>query len=372
MDKQKRINYVNIAVLGAFVIAVAVRFFGKYFLPEILSTNYYLDFLFSALIFFLPFILYFVLTKTNPIKEISFKKIRIGDVFLSILFAILIGPVLTFFNAVSLLFFKAPITNTLYEVPNQMPFICAVVLIALLPALFEETAYRGVVLQNYRKSGKWIAVLLSALLFGLLHGNMNQCTYTIVLGICAAFLFEASGSIVAPMIVHFWINSKSIFSIYVLTPAIYKISRSVIEFEESYYTQIGKEELWEQLALEVPETYEEYIAQTLQASQEQGGNIVTVFLVLPFAVAAAVLAFLVLRTIAKRNKRWKALKADFFTSEASAENTEVAVNGTEKTETPEISENNDVKILTVPLMLAIAIGVISIFVYETLMLLPRK
>lgn len=364
MDKQKKINYVNLAVLGAFLIAVVLRFFGKYFLPEIIKTNIVVDDIFTVLIFFLPFAVFFILTKTNPIKEISLKKMKVSNVLLSIVYAILIEQVMNFFNALSMVFFKSPVNEVIYSYPKKIPFIVAVILVAVLPAIFEETAYRGVVFQNYRKCGKWEAVLLSALLFGLFHGNMNQFSYTIVLGICGALLYEATGSILAPMVVHFFLNAKSIFTVYVVMPYYYKFLQFYYKFAGQYYSQLGMEEEWEQAGYTISDTYDGFVEEMVQAVS-QGGTMGTALAQLPIAAGAAILAYLLLKAIAKRCGRLQALEENFLTFGQTTENDE---------NTDEISgktEETESKILTVPLMLALAIGVIGVFVYETLRLLPK-
>ena len=60
---------------------------------------------------------------------------------------------------------------------------------------------------SFRRSGNIFgAILLSGVLFALMHMNFNQAAYALLLGIMMALLAEAAGSTVAPFIMHFIFN----------------------------------------------------------------------------------------------------------------------------------------------------------------------
>ena len=56
------------------------------------------------------------------------------------------------------------------------------------------------------------AAFFTALMFGLLHMNINQMSYAIVMGILFFSLNEVTGSILSSMLVHFIINGISVVS----------------------------------------------------------------------------------------------------------------------------------------------------------------
>ncbi len=85
----------------------------------------------------------------------------------------------------------------------------ALLIIALLPAVFEETLFRGAVLGSMEKSG-WgtlPAVLISGALFSLFHGNPEQTIYQFLCGASLALLAERAGSILPGMLAHFANNA---------------------------------------------------------------------------------------------------------------------------------------------------------------------
>ena len=83
-------------------------------------------------------------------------------------------------------------------------YILNLFVLALLPAICEELIFRGVVLKGLRRNFSDItAVLLSALMFCLMHGNLQQFAYTFLLGVVLGWIATRTGSIFSSMIVHF-------------------------------------------------------------------------------------------------------------------------------------------------------------------------
>ena len=81
---------------------------------------------------------------------------------------------------------------------------------AIVPALVEEFALRGVMLQSLRKYGDAFAVIASAILFGIMHGNMTQAPFAFILGAVLAILVIMTGSLWTSMAVHLINNTYSV------------------------------------------------------------------------------------------------------------------------------------------------------------------
>lgn len=96
---------------------------------------------------------------------------------------------------------QLPLTNGWWLVLN-------IALLALLPAIAEELVFRGIIFNGLRtKFGEWTAVLFSALLFTLMHGNLDQLVYPFLLGLVLAWIVLRTNSLISSMIVHFLNNS---------------------------------------------------------------------------------------------------------------------------------------------------------------------
>lgn len=100
---------------------------------------------------------------------------------------------------------KEMFQGMLKEAPNLGVFI---VLLALLPAICEELAFRGFILSGLRHLGrKWRAIVLSALIFGITHSLFQQSLIAFFVGIIIAFVAVQTGSIVPGMVFHFTHNA---------------------------------------------------------------------------------------------------------------------------------------------------------------------
>ena len=86
-------------------------------------------------------------------------------------------------------------------------------LVALLPALFEELAHRGLIYAGYRECG-WKFVLISAVYFSLMHQNIVQTGYTFFAGVTMALAMYYTGSILPGIFMHFLNNAVSVISGY--------------------------------------------------------------------------------------------------------------------------------------------------------------
>lgn len=81
--------------------------------------------------------------------------------------------------------------------------IMFVIQIAFIPALIEEFALRGVVMQPLRKYGDRFAIVMSALVFALMHGNMIQAPFAFIAGLAIGYFVIATGSIWTGVLIHF-------------------------------------------------------------------------------------------------------------------------------------------------------------------------
>ncbi len=78
---------------------------------------------------------------------------------------------------------------------------------ALLPAILEEWAIRGVICKNLLPYSKNGAIVISALLFAILHIRPTTVIFTFVIGVLLAICYEYTGSLKLPMIIHFLNNA---------------------------------------------------------------------------------------------------------------------------------------------------------------------
>lgn len=165
-------------------------------------------------IIMIPALLFAVCSKERLRDTTAFHKIRIPTIFLAVLYIILLGPLVTLCNAITMLFVENTATEIL-TVVSAISFGGMFFFVGLLAPVCEEIVFRGVLYTGFRKNGTPMqAILWTAVLFGLFHMNLNQMVYATVLGIAFGLLREATGNIWAGIIGHISINSYSVFIYY--------------------------------------------------------------------------------------------------------------------------------------------------------------
>ncbi len=89
--------------------------------------------------------------------------------------------------------------------------ILVVVAIVILAPLAEEVFFRGVVFNAFlREGGRWWAFIGSAALFSLIHLSLVSLVPIFLLGLALAWVYDRTGSLLAPMAMHATVNGISV------------------------------------------------------------------------------------------------------------------------------------------------------------------
>lgn len=176
-----------------------------------------IGFLFSISIF-----LFAGLQKNKP-KDVfvfyGYKKMSWKAVF----YAFLIGIVVYILNVFVAAFFNSILQAFGYSFSSSSSsggsypfwlFIVNLIMTAVLPAICEETAHRGMLLKSMSTLGYKKAIIISALLFGLLHLNIEQFFYATIIGLYLGYISVLCDTIYPAMIVHFMNNAIGVLMSY--------------------------------------------------------------------------------------------------------------------------------------------------------------
>lgn len=83
--------------------------------------------------------------------------------------------------------------------------------VAIVPAICEETLYRGYVMRAFEKSwGIWPAIIVSGLLFGMYHVQLSNLIPLATLGMLFAYITWVTKSIYPAIVAHFVNNGGSV------------------------------------------------------------------------------------------------------------------------------------------------------------------
>lgn len=89
--------------------------------------------------------------------------------------------------------------------------VLSILTTAIIPGFVEEMLFRGVILTNLLPYGKAPAVLISAVLFGLMHQNPAQMFYATMAGVVLGLVYVRTRSIWGGVLIHFMNNLFSVF-----------------------------------------------------------------------------------------------------------------------------------------------------------------
>ena len=130
------------------------------------------------------------------------------------LFACMLGTL-----ALDLLSELLDLPNTLFEQTIEMcTYPLGIVAIALVAPIAEEVIFRWGIMRHLLRSGQstGIAILLSALAFGLIHMNPVQVFLATAMGVLLGLLYWKSGSLLIPCILHIVNNSVACLQAYIM------------------------------------------------------------------------------------------------------------------------------------------------------------
>lgn len=210
----KKVNWLFLIIVISHVGLSLLAAFAPFM--DVVLENMAINIFVSEITIWLPAAFFLLATRTNPISFCRLKKVHLSTALMTVLYTLLLEPLITVVNAVTTLF----VNNTVADMSGQitgLPLWMMLLGVAVYAPFAEELAFRGVIYQGYGKQeNRWKALLLSSLLFGLMHMNLNQACYAFVMGVALALLTEATGSMLPAFITHFCINGLSTVLMFVM------------------------------------------------------------------------------------------------------------------------------------------------------------
>ena len=123
-----------------------------------------------------------------------------------------------------LLIFYTDVISEFFDLPNEMEGIFLSMSMSVVGALsigvigpiVEEFVFREAILGQMLKHGvnKWVAIIASALVFGIIHANPAQIPFATMIGIIFGIIYYKTGNIVITSILHILNNSVAVVMMY--------------------------------------------------------------------------------------------------------------------------------------------------------------
>lgn len=107
--------------------------------------------------------------------------------------------------------FGIELTSPEFSMPDDVfSRIIYAVAVSVVPAIVEEFAFRGAVMQPLRKYGDGFAIVASSVVFAILHGNLIQAPFALISGLGMGYAVCITNSIWTGVIIHFLNNFYSV------------------------------------------------------------------------------------------------------------------------------------------------------------------
>lgn len=101
---------------------------------------------------------------------------------------------------------QSEIANPIVETIDSSSIYTNLLLMVIMAPIFEEIIFRKLLIDRTIKYGKGVSILLSALIFGLFHGNLNQFFYAFIIGGFFAYVYIKTGKIIYTILLHLTVN----------------------------------------------------------------------------------------------------------------------------------------------------------------------
>lgn len=115
----------------------------------------------------------------------------------------LTGSFITFFIGILK---GSSVNNVVFDVTDSVSLWFNALVMVIVAPVFEEYIFRKLLVDRLVQFGEGAAVLTSALMFGLFHGNLNQFIYAFTLGLFLAFIYVKTRSIKYTVVLHMLVN----------------------------------------------------------------------------------------------------------------------------------------------------------------------
>ena len=202
-----------------YSLLVLITTFTKYILDLLINNNIIINDINSIqligniIVYVLNFILlvplmYIPNKKIENIDKKKTKFIEILKYFLISYFLMICSNIIGISLTTIISFIKgSAVINPLIEVTNNLNILTTFILGVVLAPIVEELLFRKFIIDKVHIHGKWTAIFISGLMFGLFHANLNQFVYAFVLGIFLAYIYVKKGNIKVCILLHLLINS---------------------------------------------------------------------------------------------------------------------------------------------------------------------
>lgn len=201
------------AFIGSIIIMVLQMVAGGIagFVDESLVDNMNSYFLITMIpMYLIGMPLLMLLISRVPAQKIEKRKMKVGHWILSFFMCYalmylsnLVGQFITMIiGAVK----GSLVQDAIVEVATGLHPVVSFIFMVLFAPVLEELIFRKLLVDRMVKYGESTAIVVSAFMFGMYHGNLNQLVYAFAIGLFFAFIYVKTGKLIYTIVLHMVIN----------------------------------------------------------------------------------------------------------------------------------------------------------------------
>lgn len=124
------------------------------------------------------------------------------------------------------------------QMDSFLDFMEVFVIMALLPAVCEETLFRGVVQPLFIRGARnvHVGILITSIIFGILHQQFYSFLSIVALSVVLGYLREWSKSLWVPVIMHLINNGTIIVAVYFFNMSLEDVNNGATGWDPLYFT----------------------------------------------------------------------------------------------------------------------------------------
>ena len=215
VDNKKVFNRIGLAIFVSMILVniIQVIFFGIIGVvnQELLSAPW-INYAGLAISFYLiGFPVFYLMIKNLPEEEKrESKTLGVFEVIKICFMSYSIVYIVNFLTNILMMLIAvikgSEVTNPLVNMLEGSNWIWSLIFAGILSPIIEEMMFRGVMLNKLRRYGDKVAIITTAILFGLFHANFSQFFYAVALGMIFAYVALKTGTIKYSIILHIVVN----------------------------------------------------------------------------------------------------------------------------------------------------------------------
>ena len=196
--------------LGSILAGIAIGYLSHFLYES--ETLYRLVYNFLSLVplYGMAFPVFYLILRRLPKDSVSREKMGGAGFFKGIFVCLFVMMAGNYISQLLLGFFQMLsgriVTNPVDEITSGQGFWINVLFVAVLGPILEELVFRKFLCDRLLPLGEGYAVVLSAAIFGLVHGNFFQFFYAFFLGMIFALIYIKTGRIRYTVFYHCVLN----------------------------------------------------------------------------------------------------------------------------------------------------------------------